>query len=67
MPSACGSGPIRSDSNPPTQKPPAAYPAAPSMNVRSPLSANLLAAQITPKPRTTSHSDWYKKAGWKVA
>ena len=64
MPSACGSGPTRSDS---TQKPPAAYPAAHSMNVRSPLRANLLAAQITPRPRATSHSDWYRKAGWKVA
>jgi hypothetical protein len=37
------------------------------MNVRSPLSANLLAAQITVTPSTTSHSDWYKKTGWKVA
>jgi len=25
------------------------------------------AAQITPRPAATSHSDWYKKAGWKVA
>jgi hypothetical protein len=37
------------------------------MNVRSPDSANRRAAQITPKPTATSHSDWYKKAGWKVA
>ena len=64
MPRACGNGPTRNDS---TQKPPTAYPAAHSMNVRSPLSANRPDAQITAKPSATSHSDWYKKAGWKVA
>ena len=54
---------MRTDS---TQKLPTAYPAAPSRNARSPASANRRAAQITPTPTATSHSDWYKKAGWKV-
>ncbi len=63
-PSTCGNGPIRADS---THRPPTAYPAAPSMNMRSPLSLNRCAAQITTMPTVTSDSDWYKNTGWNVA
>src|ERR1035437_5082087 len=40
---------------------------ADALNVRAPLSSNRRAAQITAKPSATSHSDWYKNAGWNVA